>query len=106
MNMKIAGAMIAALGLLSLSWQCYLLSVISCLEMTAMGMAYTPTDLASRPTVLLTMLLQWFELYHRIAIHDLSAVEDTILAPVVGSVVLVAVSAVRNILAYRKYTTQ
>lgn len=51
------------------------------------------------------LLLQWFELYHRIAIHDLSAVEDTILAPVVGSVVLVTVAAALNILAYRKYTT-
>lgn len=50
------------------------------------------------------MLLQWFEMYHRIAIHDLSAVEDTILAPVIGSVVLIAVSAGLNILAYVKYT--
>ena len=52
----------------------------------------------------LAMLLQWLEMYHRIAIHDLSAVEDTILAPVVGSVVLIAVSAGLNILAYVKYT--
>ena len=51
------------------------------------------------------MLLQWFEMYHRIAIHDLSAVEDTILAPVVGSVVLIAISAGLNILAYFNYTT-
>lgn len=77
-------------------------AALACEETPKKG---TRRSLVSWLLCVTALLLQWFELYHRIAIHDLSAVEDTILAPVVGSVVLVAVTAALNILAYRKYTT-
>ena len=57
MKTKTAGAVIATLGLLSLSWQCYFLPVMSFMEFAAMGQAYDPTDVTSRPMVLLAMLL-------------------------------------------------
>lgn len=84
-----------------------LLGLLSCLfAVKAMGCYHKPRlgvrwSLLSFSCCANALLFQIVEIAHRASLGDMSAILDTIVAVAVGAVILVMVSLVLNILAYR-----